>query len=190
MVLVLRRAAAVIGTLGHFDEAIELCQRVLAQDPLGAVAYANLATCLDRSGRLAEAETAYRKAQRSLTRANLALNLLAQGRGEEALAEAQQEPEEWGRLFAQAIIHHAAGCHAESEVALQELIAKHQSEAAYQVAQIHAARTEADLAFAWLERAYIRRDPGLSSMKTDPLFRSLDTDPRWSAFLRKMGLPD
>src|SRR5215471_10341544 len=194
-VLVLRRAAAVIVTLGHFDEAIELCQRVLAQDPLSAVAYANLATSFNRSGRLPEAEVAYRKAlelapQRSLTRANLALNLLAQGRREEALAEAQQEPEEWGRLFAQAIIHHAARRHAESEAALQELIAKYQSEAAYQVAQIHAARAEADLAFAWLERAYVQRDPGLSSMKTDPLFRSLHADPRWSAFLRKMGFAD
>jgi TolB-like protein/Tfp pilus assembly protein PilF len=194
-VLVLRRATAVIGTLGHLDEAIELCQRLLVQDPLSAVAYAHLATCYDRSDRLPEAEVAYRKAlelapQRSLTRANLALNLLAQGRCEEALAEAQQEPEEWGRLFAQAIIHHAARRHAESEAALQELIAKHQRDAACQVAEAYSARAEADLAFAWLERAYAQRDPGLSFMKTGFLFRPLHNDPRWGAFLRKMGFAD
>src|SRR6516225_4358918 len=121
-VLVLRGAAAVIGRLGHLDEAIELCKRALAQDLLSAGAYWSLATNLDISRRLIEAEAAYRKAlelapQRTATHAHLALNLLAQGRGEEALTEVQQEPEEWERMLAQAIIHDAAGRHAESEAA-------------------------------------------------------------------------
>jgi len=94
------------------------------------------------------------------------------------------------RFRAQAIIHHAAGRHAESEAALQELIAKHQVNAAYQVAEVYAARGEVDLAFAWLERAYVQRDPGLSFMKIEPLFPSLHADPRWGAFLRKMGFAD
>jgi len=194
-VLVMRRAAVVIGWLGHHDEAIELCRRALAQDPLSAVVYNILANNLHRSGRLTEAETAFRKAlelapQRTVTHSQLALNLLAQGRGEEALAEAQQEPEEWSRLLEQAIIHHATGRHAESEAALQELIAKHQMDSAYQVAEVYATRSELDLAFAWLERAYVQRDPGLGGMNVDPRFRSLHTDPRWGAFLRKMGLAD
>jgi tetratricopeptide (TPR) repeat protein len=194
-VLVLRRAAIVIGTLGHLDEAIDLNQRALAQDPLSVGAYAVLASYFHRSGRLAEAEAAYRKAlelapERVLAHANLALNLLGQGRGEEALAEAQQEPEEWARLRARAIIHHAAGRHADSEAALQELIAKHQAGAAYQVAQVYAARNEADQAFAWLEQAFEQRDPGLSDLKTDTLLRSLHNDPRWGAFLRRMGFTD
>jgi adenylate cyclase len=193
-VLVLRQAAFVIGRLGHLDEAIELCQRALQQDPLSSAAYGSLAFYLHRSGRLTDAQAAFRKAlelapQRTLTRANLALNLLAQGRGEEALAEAQQEPEEWGRLWVLAIIHHAAGRHAESEAALQELIAKHQGDSAYQVAQVYSARGDVDLAFAWLQRAYVQRDPGLTDMQTDLLFRSLRNDPRWYTFLRKMGSP-
>jgi len=63
-------------------------------------------------------------------------------------------------------------------------------EAAYQVAEVYAARGEVDLAFAWLERAYDQRDGGLSQMKPDPLLRSLHADPRWFPFLRKMGLAD
>ena len=55
---------------------------------------------------------------------------------------------------------------------------------------MYAARGEADHAFDWLERAYVQRDPGLAEMKPDPLFRSLHADPRWDAFLRKMGLAD
>jgi adenylate cyclase len=190
------RAAFQIGLLGHYDEAIELCQRVLAQDPLSAAAYSNLAFNLSRGGRLTEAESAYRKAlelapQRIGTHANFALNLLAQGRGDEALAEVQQEPEEIYRFCAQAIIHYAAGRHAESESALQVLIAKYQEwGAAYQVADVYAARSEGDLAFAWLERAYIQRDPGLRELKSDPLLRPLYADPRWAGFLRKMKFAD
>jgi tetratricopeptide (TPR) repeat protein len=160
---------------------------------LSGIFYANLATCLHSSGRLTEAEAAYRKAlefapQRAATHSRLALNLLAQGRGEEALAEAQQEPEESQRQWTRAVIDYAAGRRAESAAALQELIANHQ--AAYEAALVYAARAETDLAFAWLERAYEKRDPGLSGIKTQPLFRSLHADPRWSAFLRKMGFAD
>ena len=40
------------------------------------------------------------------------------------------------------------------------------------------------------EQAFEQRDPGLSDLKTDPLFRSILADPRWRAFLRKMGFAD
>jgi len=194
-VLVLRVAAIVIGWLGHLDEAIELSQRAIAQDPVSAVDYGNLANYLRRSGRLAEAEATYRNAlelapPRAGIRSRLALNLLAQGRGDEALAEAQQEHEEWERLWTRAVIEHAVSRHAESEATLQELIAKHQSETAFHIALVYATRAEVDHAFAWLERAYVQRDTWLGRIKTEPLFRSLHSDPRWGAFLRKMGLGD
>jgi tetratricopeptide (TPR) repeat protein len=141
---------------------------------------------------LPEAEQALRRAlllapQRSNARASLARNLLRQGRSDEALAEARRESEEWARLWALAIIHHATGRPAESEAALRELIDKHGDAAAYQAAGVHAARGEADLAFECLERAYDASDPGLSSMMVEPLLVSLHGDARWSPFLRKMG---
>src|SRR5262249_4968897 len=118
------------------------------------------------------------------------LNLLAQGRGDEASADAAREPNEAYGLSAIAIIEFAAGRRTESDAALQELITKHQTEYAYQVAEVYGARSEADLALAWLERAYVQRDGGLTSTKTDPLLRSLRGDARWDAFLRKMRLAD
>jgi TolB-like protein/Tfp pilus assembly protein PilF len=193
--VVLRQAGVLALNLGRLDEAIGLARRAVEQDPLSASTYHNLGTALHATDRLAEAEAAYRKAlelspQRALTRAYLSLVVLAQGRGEEALAEALREPEEWARLLSLAIIHHVTGRRAESDAALQELIAKYQGEAAYQVAEVYAVRGEADLAFEWLERAYAQRDPGLSQMKPQPLLRSLHADPRWDVFLRKMGLAD
>jgi len=194
-VLVLRRFCALATTIGHFDEAIRVGRRVVEQDPLSAVAYNNLGLALDAIDRLSEAENAYRKAielgpQRTITRAVLAVNLMRQGRCEEALAEVSREPEEWGRLYASAMIFHALGYRAEADAALRDLIAGHGDEDALQIAEVYAARGEPDLAFAWLERAYAQRDPGLADLKIRNSFRALRADARWDALLRKMGLEE
>jgi TolB-like protein len=42
----------------------------------------------------------------------------------------------------------------------------------------------------WLERAYAQKDPQLFSVKADVLLKSLRTDPRYKAFLKKMNLPE
>jgi tetratricopeptide (TPR) repeat protein len=188
---VLRIAAVLAGNLGHVEEAIRLCRQAVEQDPLSAASYHNLG--LHPSGRLAEAEAAYRKAlelapQMTATRAYLSLILMAQGRDDEAMAEAQREPEEALRLWALAILNHGMNHRAASDAALQELIAKCADEAPYQIAEVYAARGEGNEAFEWLERAYAQRDGGLSEMKSSPRLRSLHGDPRWGQMLHKMGL--
>jgi tetratricopeptide (TPR) repeat protein len=188
-------AGVVAYNLGRLDEAIALSRQVVAQDPLRAAGYGNLGTALTASDRPAEANTAYGKAlelapQQAGSRALLAVTLLAQGRSDEASAEAAREPDEALRLWALAIIENVAGRRTESDTALQELIAKYQTDCAYQVAEVYGARGDADLAFDWLERAYGQRDSGLAEMKMSPRFHSLHADPRWDAFLRKMGLAD
>jgi tetratricopeptide (TPR) repeat protein len=57
-------------------------------------------------------------------------------------------------------------------------------------AMVYAARGETDLAFEWLERAHVKRDPGLAEMKFQSVLRPLHADPRWGVFLHKMGLAD
>jgi len=59
----------------------------------------------------------------------------------------------------------------------------------FQIAEVYGFREEADRAFEWLERAYAQRDGGLAQMKGDPLLKSLERDPRYAAFLKKMRLP-
>jgi tetratricopeptide (TPR) repeat protein len=155
----------------------------------------NLGLALFHAARFDEAEAMCRKAlelalQRPATHALLSSTLLALGRGEEALAEAMHEPDDAFRLWALAIVHHGLGHGAESEAALRELIDKNSYDGAYQIAEAHAVRGEVDAAFEWLERAYLQRDGGLAEMKVSTRLRSLHRDPRWRAFVKKMGLDD
>jgi serine/threonine protein kinase/tetratricopeptide (TPR) repeat protein len=189
---VLRAAGVLAGNLGRLEEAIGLYHRAVEQDPLSAPAYNNLGLALYAADHFPESEAAYRKAlelapQRIGTHAYLSLTLLVQGRGEEALKEAMRDPHEALRLWALGLVHHGMGHRAESEAALEELIAKRSGDWAAQIAEMHAVRGEADAAFAWLERAYAQRDAALAEVKRTPRFRSLHGDPRWGAFLKKMG---
>jgi TolB-like protein/Tfp pilus assembly protein PilF len=190
---VLGNAGLVAEVLGHPDEALVLLRRSMDQDPLSIANYYNLGRVLHAMDRQLEAEAAYQKAlelapQMAVTRANFSLVLLAQGRGEEALAEAKRESDEAFRFLALAIVEHVLGRGAESDKALREVIEKYAGDCASQISDVYAVRGEADAAFEWLERAYAQRDPGLVQMKMNPRLRPLHGDPRWGVFLKKMGL--
>jgi len=191
----LRRVGGLAVIQGRLEKGIGFYRRALEQDPLSSAIHHVLGYALYAAARFEEAEAMYRNAlelapQRISTRTVLSLALLAQGRGEEAMSEAMREPEEGYRLWGLAIIHHALGHGAESAAAVRELIERHSTEAACQVAEAHAVRGEVDAAFEWLERAYEQRDGGLVDMKVSPHLRSLHSDPRWGAFLKKMRLAD
>jgi len=178
---------------GRFDEAIRRFGEAMEHDPLRPAVFARLAQALLACGRASEAEITFRRAlelspQRVSLHARLSMALLAQDHGAEALTEALREPEEWERLCALAIIHERQGRRAESDAALDALMAKHQHAGAFQIALVYAARNEVELAFQWLEQAYDRRDSGLTELKASPLLRSLHSDPRWETLMRKVGM--
>jgi TolB-like protein len=59
------------------------------------------------------------------------------------------------------------------------------------VASLYALSGDKDNAFKWLDRAYAEHDGmGSGSLKCDPGFKNLRSDPRFGAFLRRMGLPE
>ncbi|MEO8500445.1 MAG: hypothetical protein ABI565_05985, partial [Vicinamibacteria bacterium] len=191
--LALRWAGGLERRLGRLDEAIRLTSLALEHDPLSAIAYRHLGQDLEAADRLPEAEAAHRKSleispQGAGVHAILSLVLLAQGRSEDALAEATRESDEGWRLVALACTYHGVGRAAESDAALRELIEKYAEGNAFQVATVYGIRGEADSAFEWLERAYAQRDGGLTEMRSEPGLRSLVDDPRWGALLTKVGL--
>jgi tetratricopeptide (TPR) repeat protein len=188
----LSRAGTLAFCLGRLEEAIGLYRRALEQDPLSSGSYKAFGGVLNIAGRFAEAEEAHRREleldpHSIFAHALLSETLIAQGRGEEALAEAMREPEEWARLYALAIVHHAMDQGAQADAALRELIEKYPKSLHFQIAEVHADRGETDAAFEWLERGYAQRDSGLVGVKISPRLRSLHGDPRWNAFMKKMG---
>ncbi|MEP6995527.1 MAG: hypothetical protein ABI968_13465, partial [Acidobacteriota bacterium] len=57
-----------------------------------------------------------------------------------------------------------------------------------QVAMIYASLGEKDQAFAWLDKAYEARS-GMATLLITPAYDPLRADPRFTALLKKMGLP-
>lgn len=182
-----RRRAALL------EEAVSLHRRALESDPLSSVICNRLGLALYRLDRFSESVEAFRKALelaplRQGTHAYMAFPLLGLARTDEALSEANAEPALWARYWALAATHHARGDREASDEALRSLTAE--DTCAIQIAEAYAFRGEVDEAFLWLERAYADGDPGISEASTSPQMRSLHGDPRWVAFLEKMGLPD
>ena len=188
----LRYASSQALTFGRWNEAIDLANKAIERDPLRP---SNVGLALLAVNRDAEAEAAFRKALEldpdgTFRHRLLGLALLLQGKTNDALQEMEQETEENWRLSSLPLAFHALGRRSESDAALATLKSKHAGEMAYQIAEVHAFRGEADLAFEWLERAYDQRDGGLGDIKGDRLVRGLAGDPRYRALLRKLKLPE
>jgi tetratricopeptide (TPR) repeat protein len=146
------------------------------------------------AGRNDKAQAELRKAldlnpQAAFAHFTLVLILISEGRPQQALAEIEKEPNEWGKLTSKAVVYHALGREQDSNAALIELIAKHHNDSAFQIAQVYAFRGESDKSFEWLERAYQQHDPGLMVIKTDPLLKYVHQDRRYAELLKKMRLP-
>ena len=188
---VLDGASVLFYKLGRFDKALELTRQVLAQDPLCAAYWHNLGLMCHAAGLLDDAEKAFRQAlelasQRFVSGSMLALVLLDQGRADDALEFTKNEPDEFWRTWALAIIHHV-GNREKADEALQKLIDKHSDRNEYQIAEVYAMRNDIDQAFEWLDRAIAERDPGVTHVKVNPRFETLREDPRWPDRLAKVG---
>jgi tetratricopeptide (TPR) repeat protein len=180
--------------LGNLGQAIELREQEVALDPLRADSFLDLGYLLYVAGRYDRAQAELQKAldlnpQAAFAHFTLGLILIAEGKPQQALAEIEKEPSDWAKLTGQALVYRALGREQDSNAALAQLIAKHDTDSAFQIAQAYAFRGEIDKSFEWLERAYKQRDAGLTVLKTDPLLKQLHQDRRYAELLKKMRLP-
>jgi TolB-like protein/Tfp pilus assembly protein PilF len=191
----LEAAAVLAAVRGEWDQATRLYETALAADPLNANLHLFRAWSVDlRSGRFANAESSMRRALEispnlGSGRWFLGVALLFQDRLDEALAVMQQETPNDGQLEGSAIVYYAMGKKAESDAAMKLATEHDAQEWPSAIARVHAFRGERDEALKWLERAYSVRDEDLYLIKGDPLMKSLEGDPRYETFLRKMNLP-
>ncbi|HEY2395529.1 MAG TPA: tetratricopeptide repeat protein [Rudaea sp.] len=189
---VLRNSAGLLGTLGRLDEALALDEAVVRRDPVNVTALFNLAGDQRFAGRYDAAIASYRTVlslspNRGGARFNLGIALLLKGDAQGALAEIEQETSENWKMIGLPLAYHALGRKADSDAALAALIAKWEKESSCNIAYVYAYRGEPDKAFAWLDKAVEYGDTGLGEMVTENLFDKIHSDPRWLAFLRKVG---
>lgn len=191
---VLLGASSLQLSLGHFDEALALNRRAVEVDPLSVVAHMSLGMHAYYAGHQDVAVDAFQKSlaispEGPEAHYLLGLVYLARSQAQQALAEFEKIPAGSERAVGEALAYGALARRTEADAALQKLTNDYHEQAAYQVAEVYAFRGEADKAFEWLEIARSHKDAGLAAIKGDPLLKNLYKDPRYAAFLQKMGLP-
>ena len=190
---VIGNTGSFLQSLGRLAEAIPLFDYVAVQDPASPVAYFNVGTINFYARRWDQAIASFRTAltlSPEFTTAHFFLGvalLVGKNDAAAALREFEAEPVDEFKLtgvaIAQRVLQHAA----ESDAALAALVARHAQDAAYYVAAVYAYRGEADRAFEWLDKAVANQNQNLFTVASEPLLDRLHDDPRWLAFLRKLG---
>jgi len=180
---------------GETTQGLDFFRRAVAFDPVNAQARAFLAGNLSVLRRQKEARAEYAREielnpSAPNSHAGVGLTHLLEGKFEEAAMAAQKDAADWARLLIVSCARWAQKRVPESDAALAELIANTSETGAYQIAEAYGYRNDKDHAFEWLERARRQRDAGLPGLRKDSLLPNLHDDPRWDAFLRKMGLAD
>jgi tetratricopeptide (TPR) repeat protein len=192
---VLDQAANLQMVLGNWDAASDLIEAARAADPLDPRIHETSSDVYVRARRYSDAEQALRRLiaiapTYVFAHCALAIVLVESGRSQEALTEANKETEPMERELGLAIANHAINRPQDAEKALAELETEARHLWPMAVAEANAFLGHKDRAFDWLNRAYDEKDSTLYWIRGDPLLRNLERDPRYTAFLRKMNLPE
>ena len=189
-----KKGAWLLAPQGRIPEAIDVLRRSTELDPLSASAWTTL-------GFLEVAASQGNAGERSLLRATeidpdndyarqaLGVRELLVGNPSAALAQTNRCPPGLWRLRGAALALHDLGRARDADAALSELTSRLADPSPFQIAEVHAWRGEANLAFAWLEKALAARDGGLLLLAWDPLLAKIRGDPRMASLLERMNLP-
>ena len=191
----LDQAAFSAAKFGRSDEALALARRAVELDPLNAFSWGTRGEIEYYEGQLAGAEA---DAKKSLDLSSdvwpgpflLSEVYLTQGRPQDALPEIDLVRSDYLRTYLYALAYAAIGREKQSDAALKELIAKYGTRKAFWVASVYAFRNQRDEAFEWLNRSYAQCEDDVADVKFWPMLKNLHGDPRYTAFLNKIHLPD
>lgn len=178
---------------GHLAQAVALTRQALATDPLNARWHGWLSAYLLGLGQLDEAKQAIDKALELQPDSvsdhyNRAVLAVLRGDAAAALAAAQAGPPGGWQDLSLVTAMQIGPDRAAADAQLKAYTAKYANEWAFQIAELHALRSEPDEAFRWLERARVQQDPGLEGLFASPMLLRYRDDPRFAAFVRTIGL--
>ena len=180
---------------GHVAEAVEHYEREIELNPLDPYSLQAIGLALCAANRLQECLQYRLKLQQlhpDFGGANSLVGVahLYLGQFSDSVDAMQKEPERDSRLAGLALVYTAMGQRAQSDAALKELEESFAPADAYEIAEVHAYRGEADAAFEWLQRSYRTHNSKVLFVKSDPLLRSLHGDGRFNTLLAKLSLPE
>ena len=177
--------------VGRFMEAFEEIKRALNLDPLSLIINRDLGELFYYSRQYDKAIEQFRKTIEIdpnfiYVHLDLGLAYLRKSLYEEALKEIQQEKSDIWLGIAYAVM--------EKRVLAQQMLenlgrrSKLEYISPYLLAILCFILEDNDQGFRWLEKAYEEYNAWLIYIKIDPLFDVVRSDPRFKAFLKKMGL--
>jgi tetratricopeptide (TPR) repeat protein len=158
-------AGPVLASARDYDSAIDAMLRTLELDPHFAPAHSSLGLTYAAKGMFEEALAQFERG-RSLAGGNPVVDANIDALKGLAYAAAGQ------RIEALMII---------------EAVSKPPAATSYNIARIYAALGENDRAFECLDTAYQARSPEIVSLKVDPSFDNLHSDPRFQDLLARVG---
>ncbi|HEX8249658.1 MAG TPA: protein kinase [Pyrinomonadaceae bacterium] len=149
---------------GRYDEAIKILRETLEFDPNFSFAHLYLGYNYSANGMFAEAIEAYRK----------------------AFSLGQETPS--NKIYLGAA-YARAGERDKAQAILSELETGESYVSPAELAVLYTALGDREKAFASLEKAFALHDLQLQYLATDPAFKSLRDDSRFTDLLKKIGLP-
>jgi TolB-like protein/Tfp pilus assembly protein PilF len=182
---------------GHFDEAFAESERARQLDPLSLIIAADNGAILYYSRQYDGAIEKWRAVlamDPASSRAHLVRNAYVEkGRIADALADVENyhavddTPWRWSSL---AYIYGRSGQRVQALRALRKLeqINRYQAMDSAAILWAHIGLGDKDQAFVWLERAYTEHSNTLMTLKVEPGYDSLRSDPRFQDLMRRVGL--
>jgi TolB-like protein len=192
-----RNYGVFLGRMGRFDEAIREVKRGHELDPVSLEANVSVGMILHMARRDDEAIPWFRRAldmDPHFLRAHWGMGLAALGKGrhEEAIAELQEAVELSGGPAVLGSLGYACAVAGRRDRALAiadelKVGARGRYVSPASVAVVYAGLGEKDQAMLWLEKAVEERDPWATDLKTQQMFDSLRSDPRFQSLMRRVG---
>lgn len=181
--------------LGKFPEAIVAAQKAVAIDGLNLsylgvltdaqIALRDYAAADLTIGRMAEIDPRSEQLAFSLSY----LRLL-QGRYADSLAQCPKISDERDRLVCVARAQYSLGHLAAADQALAELLKTGSSGNLVNLADVYAWLGVANQCFSWFDKAVAAQESGVFQILANRTLDGLHNDPRWTALLKKMHLPE
>ena len=182
----------------RFDEGIAAGKRAAELDPFSLVVIADLGASYFYARRYDEAIQELRKAIELdpnwyLGHMNLCMSYEMKGQHHDAVAACEKARSLNDDPYALGFLAHAYAAAGKRDEALKAVaqmneVAKQRYVPAYAFALAYAGLGEEDQAFQWLERSLQDRAWDITYLKVDPLLDSLRSDPRFNDLVKRVGL--